>query len=518
MPSRLLAVLLGSALASPAAAAPTFMADQVEDATLAQRAWAAGVACTGWTPPHHPEVRLVRGPVVDGYLGRAHVDAQGLFRIDLPEDRPRRTLIHEISHAWASRGPAALTEGRADLLADCIATRLPAHDLLDPDPGHDLDHLPDLRKWSHPRGAHTARLADRERSDAYLGASRLLRVVSTLVPYRELFPEDGTLRWKDLDRLLDEAGPRGAIVLDVLAGGPERQAAALTDRDRDGVPWLAEILGTTDPDRWDSDGDGWWDGAPAAPVGAVPLPPDGSAVCSGLTASPRGGRVQVSSRVTRASDPPRVRVIAGDVWILDDPARGVAVEPNQPILLALDGGLVGATGGAWALAGGQDLLNAWNCRSDPRRTIWLADPTFAPQLTSFVAQLDEHLDRANGLVGPAPSRLVVGLGTDAVFVDGDGVRLSNAMLTWARDRDRVDALAALAVALHRAWLAPPDERRWDTAEALLIALVDDPPTELFVSADRDQHERRAFAAQHCGWRGLIVGPCPNRPRASRADR
>jgi len=507
------ATALGAALlATPTLASPVFVADNTDDATLASRAFTAGVVCTGWTPPHHDRVVLTRTAVVDGYAGRAFVDAEGLHRIELPTERTARTLIHELAHAWANKGPAALTEGRADLLADCIAMRLPAIDLLDPDPGHDLDHLPDLRKWTHPRGAHTARLADRERADAYLGASRLMRVVATLVPPQKLWPEDGALRWKDLDRLLEEAGPRGAIVVDMLAGGAPRQAQALTDHDRDGLPWIAEILGNTNPDVWDTDGDGWWDGAPIAPSGAVPLPRDGTAVCSGLTASPRGGRVQVRARVTRSYEPPKVRVLASDTWFVDDPSRGVHIEPNQPILLALDGGLHGAVGGAWALAGGQDLLNAWNCRSTPAMTVWLGDPTFTPLLSTFIEQLEEHASRADGLLGKVPRRLVVGLGTDAVEVDADGVRLSAELLRWATREGRLDALAGLAVALHRAWMAPPDERRWDSAEALLHALVDDPPAALFFSADRDQPQERTAVAERCGWRGAILGPCIPQPR------
>ena len=89
-------------------------------------------------------------------------------------------------------------------------------------------------------------------------------------------------RVRELEALLVHAGPRGAIVWDVLEGGVDRQREALSDKDLDGQPWLAEILSGTDPNRWDSDGDGWWDGASAAPVGAVPLPPDGTAVCSGV--------------------------------------------------------------------------------------------------------------------------------------------------------------------------------------------------------------------------------------------
>lgn len=495
-------------LAGAAHAGPVFQSDVPGDQRLATKAYAAGVACTGWEPAHHAVVELVRQGALDGYEGRAYLDNDGLYRIEISDANPGRTLLHELAHAWASRGPAALTEGRADLLADCMANHLHRIDLLDPDPGRDLDALPDLRRWSNPRAGHTGRTDDQERADAYLGAARLLRVVSVVLPFSSLYPTDGSLRWRDLERSLERAGPKGAIVLDILGGGAQRQSQALTDQDRDGLPWLAEILAGSDPKRWDSTGDGWWDGAPPAPQGAVPLPPDGTAICSGLTASPRGGRAEVRYRATRATVPQRVRVIAGDVWLVDDPTQGVSIEPNQPILLALDGGLRGATGGAWAQVGGQELSKAWNCHSDPAATAWLADPTFAPHFVRFLRELDELSARATGLLGKTPRRLVVALGTDTFKVDTDGVQLSSTFLSWATEAHRLDAAAGLAVALHRAWLAPPDERRWDTAEALLHAILDDPPSELLLSADTEQREARLAEARRCGWTGTILGPCP----------
>lgn len=488
---------------------PRFIADDPTDAALARKAWAAGEVCTGWVAPAHADVELHRTEAMDGYDGRAFVDGAGLYRIEIAGRNARRSLVHELAHAWASRGPAALTEGRTDLLADCIAGQLPVPGLLDPDPGRDLDALPDLRRWTNPKGRHDSAHLDADRADAYLGAARLMRVASTVVDPRTLWPTDGILRWRTLEGKLLAAGPRGAMVVDVLAGGAERQRYALTDRDRDGVPWLAEILQGTRPDVWDSDGDGWWDGASGAPVGAVPLPADGTAVCSGLAASANGARVQVLYRATRADTTPKVRVVAGDIWLIDDPARGVAVEGGKPVLLALDGGLRNATGGAWALAGGQGLSSSWNCRSTPRYTVWLADPLMAVDFAEFEAAVDEHLHRATGLLGPQPRRMVVELGADSMGVSHEGVHISAGLVGWARTEGRLDALAGLAVALHRTWQGPLEARRWDTAEALTRALVDDPPETLFVAVDEEHPAARSDDAVSCpeGWRGVVGGRC-----------
>lgn len=499
---------------SPDATEPNFVADHPADARLARKAWAAATACTGWSADAHEAVELRRLPPVGGFDGRAYIDADGLHRVEISGRHPERSVLHEIAHAWARRGPSALNEGRTDLLADCIALRLTDPNLLDPDDGRDLVALPDLRRWTNPRTHEGSGLLDGDREDAYLGSARLMRVVAAVVPERSLWPEDGALRWRELEGLLVRAGPKGAIVWDVLQGGLERQRPALSDEDRDGQPWLAEILRGTDPARWDSDHDGWWDGAPPAPVGAVPLPPDGTAVCSGVAAGQDGARLQVRYRATRSARPARVRVRAGEVWIVDDPARGVRVDPGESVLLALDGGQK-AAGGAWALAGGQSLTNAWNCRSNPRFTVWVDDPAATVSLDAFARHVDDHLHRAEGLLaGPAHARLVVALGSEHVAVREGVVHLSSGLIAWAKAEDRLDALAALAVALHRTWDGPHGVRRWDTAEALTRALVDDPPETLFVAVDEEHPAAREQDAARCAWSGVVEGRCAPAPERS----
>jgi len=177
------------------------------------------------------------------------------------------------------------------------------------------------------------------------------------------------------------------------------------------------------------------------------------------------------------------------------------------VMLALEGGQRDATGGAWALAGGQDLVNAWNCRSNPRHTVWVADPTATISLEAFSASVDEHLHRADGLLGPAHKRLVVALGAERVAITPEAVHLSTGLLHWAQEHDRLDALAGLAVALHRTWLGPEDARRFDTAEALTRALVDDPPETLFVAVDEEHPRARALDAARCDWARVVAGTC-----------
>ncbi len=131
---------------SARAETPTFIAEQHEHKSLAAAAWRQATLCAGWEAKSHARVAIHQGLIHGGYTGGALLDDDGLYIIQLKPDASPRTLVHEVTHAWARFGPAALTEGRADLLADCIVRRLPILDVLDPDTGRDLKHMPDLLK------------------------------------------------------------------------------------------------------------------------------------------------------------------------------------------------------------------------------------------------------------------------------------------------------------------------------------------------------------------------------------
>jgi len=508
-PLPLVLVLLPTvALAGP----PRFVAIDPAHVQAAEKAWRAAVDCTGWEAPAHGQVEITREYVSGGYTGGAFLDRGGLYRIALSQVNADRSLVHEIAHAWARTGPQALNEGRADLLADCIASRVPNLAPLDPDPGLDLDAMPDLRTWENPTGSHSPQDLDLTRRDAYLGSARLMRVVATVVDAQLLWPRDGYLGWEDLERLLEDGGPAGDTVLAVLDGGVERQQAALSDTDRDGVPFLAEVLQGTNPSRWDSDGDGWWDGAAPSPsVAAIPLPPDGTPVCSGFAAGAGGATVQVLVQSQhRGTPPPWVRLCAGRQEIDADPTTGVHVPPGSPILIGLGGRLERSTGGAYALVGGQHLVADWNCRSTPVYTVWVEDPRATPLLDAFATELDEHVRRADAFLGSrSPARMVVALGARSTGVEQGLVQLSMGQVEWAMAQGRPDALAAVAVSLQRVWLGDDDARRWDAAEALARAIMDSPPGMLFVAVDEGAAEAWTGEATTCleGWKGVLSGAC-----------
>ncbi len=277
-------------LVSAALAAPTFVADDVRLERLADTAWAAATACVGHEAPARERVEIVVGPVRGGFGGRAFVDgwvgrrtydregrvltetlsdAGGLARIELAAPRPR-SVAHEVAHAWVHGGPSALVEGATNLLADCIARRAPRQFGWAVG-GDTLDGLEDLRSWRNADDASPS-----TRIAGYAASSALMRAAARVVPESVLWRSDWT--WSAFADVLRGAGD--TVVLPIVEGGVASQLAALADLDGDGMSALEEQLMGTDPDEWDSDRDGWWDGAPPelGASGAVPIPSGGSSL------------------------------------------------------------------------------------------------------------------------------------------------------------------------------------------------------------------------------------------------
>lgn len=438
---------------------PTFEAENPEDAALARIAWEAAWECTGRLGKAHPTVQIHRRVIPGSFLGLAEWDDQGVYAISLdPQpERLEEVIVHEVSHAWVQDGPQTLVEGRAELLADCIVSRRDGLAALQWDDGRPLVNLPDLRTWSNREDHGPAVLAD-ARTDAYLGASRLLRATAMLVDETALWAEDFD-GWDDYRALLSEA-EHGDRLLAVLDGGSAVQQRALDDSDLDGLPRFTEELAGTSPDSWDTDGDGWWDGEILGiPRMAVAVPFDGSPVCTGLTspsvdslrASAGGnlrgeGRVAVQVRQTR---------------------------PGAPILLELTGNPSSMTGGLWAAVEGSSLARNSHCLDADHGTIWAADARFGPAIPDFVIALHEVATRAEARWGPTTRRMGVALGGPKTAMDGQVVQLSTADVAQALEQGKLEELATLAVSLHRVW--DNGTRQWPVATAMARSLADDEP-------------------------------------------
>jgi len=467
----LLAAISVALATAPAAAEPTtrapnwapeFVTENSQDRAIARIAWEAAIECTGRVGDAHDQIELNRRGVPHGYLGMAWWDADGVYRIDLDPSpgRLEEVIVHEIAHAWVREGPPALVEGRTELLADCIVSRRMGLAALQWDDGRALDHLPDLRTWDNTDDHGPARTAY-ERTDAYLGAARLVRVAAMIADPKALWNLE-PMDWADFRQIVS-ARPDGAMLLATLDQGRDAQRSALSDADLDGLTALAETLLETDPGRWDSDGNGWWDGASlGVPNGATPLLFDGSPVCTGLSA-PAGYKVRAATGGNlRGEGRPQVRVRQ--------------TRPGAPLLVELTGTPQNVTGGLWAVLESSSLYrDDLPCIDTGIATVWSAIPTFTPLVPTFTAALMTASERAETRWGPTTPRLGVALGAEQTRVDGQVVQLSVEDVQAAIDNKQIDALATLAVALHRVW--DNGTREWSVARAMARSLSESDAAE-----------------------------------------
>jgi len=449
-------MLLTSALWSAAIAAPHFVADEASDAVLADRAWSAAVACTGWDPSarglvptasaaaEHHQVELTRSVIPGGWLGRAHVDDdQRLLRIDVsaPEARIGEVIVHEVAHAWVSEGDQALVEGAAELLADCIVEKDPGLAPLQFDDGRDLVAMSDLRAWAIATEGKPLAM-DGARTDAYLGAARLLRTAASVVGHEVLWGRE-PVTWARMEQALEDAGAPAASILDVVRADPATQRAALADADRDGLTDLHEALIGTDPQRFDSDGDGWWDGALHHPDHALVVPLDGTPTCTGATAG-------------------AVALPGGNLRGLEVPGIELDVQPSGVALVSLDGSSMGTSGGLWAEVSGSAPVAG--CHASPRRTVAATTVASVPHAAAVAAALDPALDAVEARFGPHATRTAVLLGGDVTGYDGHVVRLAQHELDRAVAAGTLDALVRTAAALPVVWRT--GDSSWRDAVAL----------------------------------------------------
>ena len=419
-----------------ALAAPTFTAEDPEDAALAEEAWALAEVCAGWTPAAAEEIPILRDiPEGDAFAGYARIDDEvGLDRVRLKADAPGATLAHEVAHAWFNgRLPRALSEGMAELLAECVMERAPGHFRYTYSGASALDAMVDLRSWGHDdAGASTETLQQN-----YTGALRLMRAAAEALPRERLYSRDLD-GWEALERALaaaPEPGEAEAITA-VIHGGGEAQRDALEDLDLDDVGDLREALIGTDPTRWDTDGDGWWDDAPHhRATKAWPVPVDGSLLCLPVM-PPEDGTMNI--------------VHGGTLSATEGHSRYEVAENDDPHILTIGWvygrQIQGRVGGRWVgVESTEGLRENQNCTWTPRATVMDRERNYHDTLRPFAEALEAALAELEEALGPAEQRLMV-------RVDGDHVRV-----VWGNRRAHVNV--------------PPEHLRWATRGDRAVSLA-----------------------------------------------
>lgn len=172
-----------------------------------------------------------------------------------------------MAHAWFNDADSVIDEGRCEALADCIQELRGTPWVPGGVEVRMWEHAPDLRVWQALAPDQT----DQNRIVGYFIARRAFRVARSVLPSTVLWSSP-MQTWSDFVRLVGEAGPDAAPLYRAVSGTPGDLAAALADHDMDERTAVEEALAKTDESRWDSDGDGWWDGAQRPAIQhAIPL-------------------------------------------------------------------------------------------------------------------------------------------------------------------------------------------------------------------------------------------------------
>ncbi len=500
---------------SLALASPVFLSEDPAAVELATAAWKGATACAGREASAAEEVTIEIGDPGGGFAGRAFVEGprrrvwtdhegtivreetiEGVGLVRIRVDAPTsRNLAHEIAHAWVHRGPPALVEGATNLLAACIARRAPRRFPAERDAAS-LTDLEDLRTWANTDEGATTRAA------GYAASRRMFALLAEATPERDLWRSDWT--WAQFDAVLLGAGPIGAQIADALAGGVSAQRSAFEDQDEDGIHGIRERLAGTDPDQWDTDADGWWDGAPdQIREHAVHLGGDGSPVCSGWAAGAAGALITVRGGTHRRGDAlPRVLVDGGSV----DQSLPIAVAPGGSIALRAP-----SKDDGWGWVEGAGLVRDRRCQTDARWTVVAARGS-DEALDPFVSALGRADEAADRVLGPRRGRLVAFIGdpppalTPLKLVRVPGGWLDRGAASgW----DFVAAYAVAAGRLSDAQMTSEIVGEPALYEALARALVSAIPDVLLAALEEDEVVAWTETAAACpgGWRGLAAGEC-----------
>jgi hypothetical protein len=234
---------------------------------LVKRAWAAFGRCTGGEGPQIEHIEILDGENVGIYDGTA-VLSDGRLTIRLRDSNPKPfVVLHELAHFWVGWEPRALREGLSDLLAECAYRDIYGEPSFRYLSVNELKAGPDLVAWEDDDELEPFDIMRR-----YAASYLLARHLEPLLEPRDLWDPQRKGSWAELWELVDGSP-------EIWKGLAHRLGS--DDVDEDGLDWDEEALASTDPFRWDTDGDGWWDGA-QPPPGATAL--TGEPSCVGVLA------------------------------------------------------------------------------------------------------------------------------------------------------------------------------------------------------------------------------------------
>ena len=286
--------------------------------------------------------------------------------------------------------------------------------------------MPELTTWT---AAAQKTMTPQQVQAAYAGSLRFFLAMGEIVPPADLFAA-GAMDWTRVRALLAK-DPRGAPLLAALDGGVDAERDALADPDQDGVTTVVETMQGTDPNRWDTDGDGWWDGRPASlPPGALPVPHDSSRICPHKLAGEGATRL----------------IVGGNLRGFDLGGYALTLSGNNNYLQFAPE-LAERPGGYWYIVIGKSLADNPKCRVTPLVTLRAVDDATPEELDALAQALATAHEKVATLV-PLTERLVVDVSGNGVMGGRGGATVASDVIGWAMKKPdtRVQILATTIAA------------------------------------------------------------------------
>lgn len=261
--------------------------------------------------------------------------------------------------------------------------------------------------------------------------------------------------------------------------GPLSRCALVTDSDRDGLTDLEEELQGSDPLRWDSDGDGIWDGGPKS---RRAMAPPGHSTCA------------VARRYTGLSrNWFNIDQIIDDRWAVsgteyasftsyapdEKPGQGLFQRVVYPIsVTALRGGLV------WRRAIG----TAASCVVSPEGSVWttLTKYEYPAPSARVIHELAKRFSaEASRVAAASPDQVYFSLSSDMYEVSSFDLDLKVDMTGWTNDAGQANLEHAVALLVADNWLKAGAGERTDLNRERLARQLhqcEDPPLIVVHSA------------------------------------
>lgn len=477
---------------------PIFKGASIYNLFLYRKIWKSLIICAGNIDPNIERIDINR---IENYSGFAASVSTYDGKLDIKyyddDAYDKYVITHEFAHAWFHMPVSTLSEGFANWMEKCSFSE-EKHYIDNENHIKILTYMENLKTW---KNKHDAPFETRDHS--YEASYRFVNSINMSIGKSENITYYSKIKnvknWDDFFNFLKSQNNNVfKIIEDFINEDTDFQRDMLMDHeDRDGLIDLSESLLGTDKNKWDTDGDGWWDGQ-ASIVDAVPLRPGGGEVCIGY-----GKKGDVFEIIGDVKYFPLIKLNSKHIRHIESNNNKIKIKENGSITAEFSIWIPEPTGGSW--------VKYLKDREDPScfsNTLFTIMNSYDPNMR--LNDVAEKVKSKNQIFSIKPmyseTRLVIELGgTDTVISYEQKVILSNVVVQQLHKLP--DGVASGIVA---AWAARrfPVPIRAAIAEGFLQHLTSQETSSVFSSnTEMVAETHRVAAACPTGWRGLIDGSC-----------